>query len=101
MRISVQFRQTLISTCVVGSFFGLLAALASFAFYSEYGPNIASAPHSTLETTLNVVGTLFLVTVGIVVVFSILPTILAYSLSRLLRKTSNSSSKRTRVSRAA
>ena len=100
MRISVQFRQTLISTGVVGSFFGVLVALASFAFYSEYGPNIASAPHGAQANTFNAVSTFFLVMVSIVVVFGVLPTALAYSLSRLLHKTSNSSSKRTRVPRA-
>ncbi|TPG44809.1 hypothetical protein EAH75_19495 [Rhodanobacter glycinis] len=66
----------------------MLVALASFAFYSEYGPNIASAPHGVLANTFNAVGTFFLVTVGIVV-FGLLPTALALLLSRLLRKTSN------------
>jgi len=37
MRIPAQLRQTLIGTGVVGAFFGLLCALGSFAFYSEYG----------------------------------------------------------------
>ena len=96
MRISVQFRQTLISTSVVGSFFGVLVALGSFAFYSEYGPHIASAPHGTLANVFNAIGTFFLVTVGIVAVFGVLPTALAYSLGRVFRKTSNISSKRTR-----
>lgn len=95
MRISVQFRQTLTGTSVVGSFFGVLVALGSFAFYSEYGPHIASAPHGTLANTFNAIGTFFLVTVGIIVVFGVLPTALAYSLGRVFRKTSNSS-KRTR-----
>ena len=67
----------------------MLVALASFAFNSEYAPNIASAPHGVLANTFNAVGTFFLVTVGIVVVFGILPTALALLLSRLLRKTSN------------
>jgi hypothetical protein len=45
MRISTQLRQTLIGTTAVGAFFGVLCALGSFAFYSEYGPRIAGAPH--------------------------------------------------------
>ena len=96
MRISSQFRQTLMGTSVVGAFFGLLVALGSFAFYSEYGPRIAGAPHDNWANTFHAIGTFFWVTVGIVVVFGLLPSAISFALSRLFRKASNSSSKRTR-----
>lgn len=96
MRISTQLRQTLISTTVVGAFFGVLCALGSFAFYSEYGPHIAGAPHDTLANAFHAIGTFFWVTVGIVVAFGLLPSAISSALSRLFRKASNPSSKRTR-----
>jgi len=96
MRIPRQVRQTLISTTVVGAFFGVLFALGSFAFYSEYGPRIAGAPHDAWENTFHAIGTFFWVTVGIIVAFGLLPSAISYALSRLFRKASNSSSKRTR-----
>ena len=96
MRIPTQIRQTLISTTVVGAFFGVLCALGSFAFYSKYGPHIAGAPHDVWANTLHAIGTFFWVTVGIVVAFGLLPSAISYSLTRLFRKASNSSSKRTR-----
>lgn len=86
MRVSVQFRQTLISTGVVGSLFGLLCTFASFAFYSEYGANISSAPHGLAANIASALGTFFLVAVGIVFVFGILPTVLSYALGRLFGK---------------
>jgi len=96
MRIPTQLRQTLISTSVVGSFFGLLVGLASFAFYSEYRPNIPSAPHGTLANTISAVGTFFLVTAGIVIAFGLLPSAVAVALRKLFGKPANISSKRTR-----
>ena len=96
MRIPVQLRQTLIGTSVVGAFLGLLVALGSFAFYSEYGPRIADAPHRIWANTFHATGTFFWVTVGIVVAFGLLPSVISFALSRLFRKASNSSSKRTR-----
>jgi hypothetical protein len=102
MRISTQLRQTLIGTMVVGAFFGVLCALGSFAFYSEYGPRIAGAPHDALANTFHAIGTFFWITVGIVVAFGLLPSAISYALTRLSRKASNPSSKRTREkSRAA
>jgi hypothetical protein len=86
VNISVQFRQTLISTGVVGSLFGLFCALASFGFYSEYGPNISSAPHTVAGNIASAIGTFFLVAVGIVFVFGILPTAFSYALHRFFGK---------------
>jgi hypothetical protein len=96
MRISTQLRQTLISTTVVGAFFGVLCALGSFAFYSEYGPRIAGAPHDAWANTFHAIGTFFWVTVGTVVAFGLLPSAVSFALPRLFRKASNPSSKRTR-----
>ena len=96
MRIPPQLRQTLIGTGVVGAFFGLLVALGSFAFYSEYGPRIAGAPQDIWANTFHAVVTFFWVTVVIVVAFGLLPSAISFALSRLFRKASNISSKRTR-----
>jgi hypothetical protein len=96
MGISTQLRQTLISTTVVGAFFGVLCALGSFAFYSEYGPRIAGVPHDAWTSMLHAIGTFFWVTVGIVIAFGLLPSAISVALSKLFRKASNSSSKRTR-----
>ena len=96
MRIPIQLRQTLIGTSVVGAFFGLLVALGSFAFYSEYGPRIAGAPHDVWANAFHACGIFFWVTVGIVVAFGLVPSAISYALSRLFRKASNISSKRTR-----
>ncbi|TPG11357.1 hypothetical protein EAH88_02130 [Rhodanobacter glycinis] len=96
MRIPTQLRQTLIGTTVVGAFFGVLCALGSFAFYSEYGPRIAGAPHDAWAKTFHAIGIFFWVTVGIVGAFGLLPSAISFALSRLFRKASNISSKRTR-----
>ena len=96
MRIPIQLRQTLIGTSVVGAFFGLLVALGSFAFYAEYGLRIAGAPQDIWANTLHALGTFFWVTVGIVIAFGLLPSAISVALSKLFRKASNSSSKRTR-----
>jgi len=96
MRISTQLRQTLIGTTAVGAFFGVLCALGSFAFYSEYGPRIAGAPHDTWANAVHAIGMFFWVTVGIIVAFGLLPSAVSFALSRLSCKASNSSSKRTR-----
>ena len=96
MRISTQLRQTLIGTAVVGACFGILCALGSFAFYSEYGLRIAGAPHDALANTFHAISTFFWVTVGMVVAFGLMPSAISYALTRLSRKASNSSSKRTR-----
>jgi len=93
MRIPTQLRQTLIGTGVVGAFFGVLCALGSFAFYSEYGSRygsrIAGAPYDVWANTFNAIGTFFWVTAGIVVAFGLLPTAISFALSRLFRKASN------------
>jgi hypothetical protein len=86
MRIPTQLRQTLISTGVVGSVFGLLVALASFAFYSEYGPHISSAPHGTLANALHAVATFILVTCSIIVAFGLLPSAVSFALSKVFRR---------------
>jgi hypothetical protein len=96
MRIPTQLRQTLIGTTVVGAFYGELCALGGFAFYSEYGPRIAGVPHDAWTSMLHAIGTFFWVTVGIVAAFGLLPSAISYALTRLSRKASNSSSKRTR-----
>lgn len=96
MRIPTQLRQTLISTSVVGSFFGSLVGLASFAFYSEYGPNIPSAPHGTLANIINAAGTFLLVTAGVIIAFGLLPSAATVALHKLFGKPANISSKRTR-----
>ncbi|SFL29419.1 hypothetical protein SAMN05192579_1262 [Rhodanobacter glycinis] len=96
MGISTQLRQTLVGTTVVGAFFGALCALGSFAFYSEYGPRIAGAPHDTWANVFHAIGTFFWVTVGIIGAFGLLPSAVSFALSRLSREASNSSSKRTR-----
>jgi|SRR6185312_537304 len=91
MRISTQLRQTLIGTGVVGAFFGLLVALGSFAFYSEYGPRIPGAPHDAWANAFHACGTFFFVTVGVVVAFGLLPSAIPYALSKLFRTRSNHS----------
>ena len=96
MRIPTQLRQTLIGTTVVGAFFGVLCALGSFAFYSEYGARIVGAPQDAWANTLHAIETFFWVTFGIVVAFGLLPSAISCALTRLSRKASNSSSKRTR-----
>jgi len=96
MRISTQLRQTVIGTTAVGAFFGVLCALGSFAFYSEYGPRIAGAPHDAWANTFHAIGTFFWVTVGIVVAFGLLPSAVSFALCRLFGRASNPSSKRTR-----
>ena len=96
MRIPTQLHQTLIGASVVGAFFGLLVALGSFAFYSEYGPRIAGAPHGTWENALNACGTFFWVTVGTVVAFGLVPSAFSYALCKLFHKASNHCSKQTR-----
>ncbi|MDE2235765.1 MAG: hypothetical protein KGK44_09480 [Gammaproteobacteria bacterium] len=90
MRISTQLRQTLISTGSVGAFFGLLCALGSFAFYSDYNQHIASAPRNTWENLLNAFDTFLWITVGIVVAFGLLPSAITWSYSKLFRKSPNS-----------
>ena len=101
MRISTQLRQTLIGTTVVGAFFGVLCALGSFAFYSEYGPRIAGAPQDVWANSFRALGTFFWVTVGIVVAFGLLPSAISYALTRLSRKASNEKGKIVRAKRAA
>ncbi|MGN2248291.1 hypothetical protein ACFWZ3_16550 [Frateuria sp. GZRR35] len=96
MRTPIQLRQTLIGTSVAGAFFGLLVALGSFAFYSEYGSRIAGAPHDIWANTFHAIGSFFWVTVGIVAAFGLLPSAISFALPKLFRKASNSSSKRTR-----
>ena len=91
MRISRQLRQTLIGTTAVGVLFGVLCALGSFAFYSEYGPRIAGAPHDAWANTFHAIDTFFWVTVGSVVAFGLLPSAVSFALCRLLRKASNPS----------
>lgn len=96
MRIPAQLRQTLISAGVVGSFVGVLCAVGSFAYYSEYAPPITSGPDGLWEHILDAIGTFLMVTAGIIVGFGLLPSVISCALTRRLSETARRSSTRGR-----
>lgn len=88
MRIDPQLKQTIISTGAVGSFVGVLFALASIAFYSEQGRAISlgyGPVHWTVYAGHAVVAFLASV-VGCILVFGLLPAALQGSISYLARR---------------
>jgi hypothetical protein len=78
-------RQNLLGPTIVGILFGLLAAFASVAFDSEYGPYIYAKAKYSL-TTISIVHALVAfsaVAGGVILLFGVLPIAVPRILSRL------------------
>ena len=85
MALTKHEKQNLLGPTVVGIVFGVLAALASLAFDSEYGPHIyAKLQYSLTAISIAHAFVAFsVVTGGVVLLFGVLPIALPRILSRL------------------
>ena len=70
-------RQTLLAPAVVGAIFGLITGFADFGVSLEYGPNMRPMYFGIHWPLLEALITFLLVSTGIVLVFGVIPLVVA------------------------
>lgn len=92
MRISVQLRQTIISTSVVGGCFGALAVLGLLVVGPGSDARLIAqgiSPPSWVAVALDYLTVFVTVTAGSVILFGLLPAALGWLLGRLSNRSRN------------